>query len=252
LTSIPNPEPVQPAPLRWVSSEQLQAAMELPERRFVAVIRRILRDWLPPPVREQARLARGPSALRTGGPRQVNRDPVRLRLVVVLSDLTKQHAAALFPASDVAAVERLLVAECADNLPLVANAPPAGLERLRFAALRFSGGRLDRLAEAVALAKKDWRDLLMASGFGHDPLAHRSWQPRRFEADLVDHWMKGDLPADVAFGRGAAVQVRFGRRMGKRGAVVALTGIEPEAQYGVQLVDGETVELYQRALIRAD
>ena len=46
------------------------------------------------------------------------------------------------------------------------------LERLRYAALKLSGGRLDALREAVELARIDWRDLLMGAGFGYDVHAH--------------------------------------------------------------------------------
>jgi hypothetical protein len=168
--------------------------------------------------------------------------------MVALTDSTKQRVVALFPASEVVAAERLLVEECADNLRRVAHPTPEGLERLRFAALRFSGGRLDRLTEAVALAKKDWRDLLMASDFAHDTRAHQKWRPLRFEPEIAERWRQGDLPAGAVFGPNAAVQIRFGLRRGKRGVVVGLAGIEPEARYRVELEGGEIMEAYQRAL----
>jgi hypothetical protein len=51
------------------------------------------------------------------------------------------------------------------------------LERIRFAALKLSAGNLEALRSAVGLANRDWRDLLMAAGFGRDVDAHRSWHP---------------------------------------------------------------------------
>jgi hypothetical protein len=104
--------------------------------------------------------------------------------MVGLSSRTKSHVAALFRAQDVAAAERLLVEECGANLPILgASGTPESLERVRFAALRLSGGRIDRLRDAVALAKTDWRDLLVAAGFADDIRAHEAWQPRRLDAE---------------------------------------------------------------------
>jgi hypothetical protein len=48
---------------------------------------------------------------------------------------------------------------------------------VRFAALKLSEGRLDRLEEAIKLAQTDWRDLLVAAGFAHDVEAHLNWLP---------------------------------------------------------------------------
>jgi len=101
--------------------------------------------------------------------------------MVDLSPLTKQHLAVLFAPADVGEAEQLLARECAENLPLISNPTPSGLERLRFAALRLSDGSLHRLREAITLAKTDWRDLLVAADFADDIHAHRSWQPRRRE-----------------------------------------------------------------------
>jgi hypothetical protein len=47
-------------------------------------------------------------------------------------------------------------------------------ERLQFAALKLSGGNLERLKEAIELGHRDFRDLLMAAGFG-EVTAHQQW-----------------------------------------------------------------------------
>jgi hypothetical protein len=99
--------------------------------------------------------------------------------MVKLTALTKRHVAALFAPAEVAEAEQLLACECAENLPLVADPSPEGLERLRFAAIRLSDGALPRLREAIALAKTDWRDLLVAADFADDGQAHRTRRPRR-------------------------------------------------------------------------
>jgi hypothetical protein len=57
------------------------------------------------------------------------------------------------------------------------QADSIGLERCRFAALKLSCGQLEKLRGAIELAAKDWRDLLMAAGFGRDLEAHLRWLP---------------------------------------------------------------------------
>jgi hypothetical protein len=50
-------------------------------------------------------------------------------------------------------------------------------ERERFAALRFSGGDLGKLKEAVDLGSADFRDLLMEAGFASHHEQHQRWWP---------------------------------------------------------------------------
>ncbi len=69
----------------------------------------------------------------------------------------------------------LLEDDCGSNLPFLAKLDSLQLERYRFAALRVSEGTLQGLERAISLAKCDWRDLLVAAGFGHDTRAHDHW-----------------------------------------------------------------------------
>jgi hypothetical protein len=69
----------------------------------------------------------------------------------------------------------LLAERCARNLPSCEKSDARTLERLRFAAIKVSRGKLDRLHHAVREAQMDWRDLLMAADFGCDMNAHRQW-----------------------------------------------------------------------------
>lgn len=55
--------------------------------------------------------------------------------------------------------------------------PQVDVERLRFAALKYSKGTLDELQRAVDLAEVDWRDLLCAAGFASDPDKNGKWEP---------------------------------------------------------------------------
>jgi hypothetical protein len=168
--------------------------------------------------------------------------------MVELSNLTKERVASLFSPAEVVQAERLLAQECAENLPLVVNPTPEGLERLRFAAIRLSEGRLDRLLEAIAQAKTDWRDLLVASGFANDTRAHLAWLPRWFGPIIADQWARGELQDGVKFRLGAVVEVQFGPRRGKRGTISGLVALEPEPRYMVDFGSGEAVEQHERTL----
>lgn len=99
------------------------------------------------------------------------------RPYIGLTAKTRQHIAAIFP-DDQEIVADLLLKECGANLPFLENADPVRLERYRFAALRLSRGDLSKLDIVIELAKRDWRDLLVAAGFGEDTEAHLRWNPQ--------------------------------------------------------------------------
>jgi hypothetical protein len=95
-----------------------------------------------------------------------------------LSPETQRRLDILFREEDRASAACLLVEQCGNNLPFCENSTPQSLERIRFAALKLGGGDLLKLQQAIDLAKVDWRDLLMAAGFGHNARAHESWMPK--------------------------------------------------------------------------
>ena len=95
-----------------------------------------------------------------------------------LSTETQRRLEMLFPQEQRREATRLLSEECGNNLPFCQDEDESGLERIRFAALKLSGGDLVRLRDAIQLAKTDWRDLLMAAEFADDPQAHRRWMPK--------------------------------------------------------------------------
>ena len=96
---------------------------------------------------------------------------------VPLTEATLRRVEALFRGDETLLAARLLTDECGSDLPFCADLDAHGLERIRFAALKLSDGRMAGLREAVLLAKRDWRDLLMAAGFAHDTSAHERWVP---------------------------------------------------------------------------
>lgn len=55
----------------------------------------------------------------------------------------------LFAPADRAAVEKLLVEECGNNLPFLNELDQFQLERFRFAAMKLSRGRVDDLRRAI-------------------------------------------------------------------------------------------------------
>lgn len=94
---------------------------------------------------------------------------------VDLTPRTKELIARLFDPSTIPVVEGLLADKCGNNLPLYIPATPEGLERVRFAVLKISNGNEDKLLEAISLAKRDWRDVLVWAGFANQLNAHSEW-----------------------------------------------------------------------------
>jgi hypothetical protein len=170
--------------------------------------------------------------------------------MIKLTHASRERIAALFQEEDVREAERLLE-ESTDNPRLANDVRRQGCDRLLFAAIRWSDGSLDRLREAIALLRKDWRDLLMASGFADDVHQHETWEPRRLNAETVARWMAGELPEGVQFGLNAAVEIRFGVQRGARGAVISLVGLEPEPRYVVEMSSGVDAEVSQWSLQEA-
>ena len=96
---------------------------------------------------------------------------------VPLSEATALRLRALFSGEGARAAEQLLVHECGTDLPYCEDTDAAGMERIRFAALKVSGGDLAKLSAAVEMGKADWRDLLVEAGFADDPQEHERWVP---------------------------------------------------------------------------
>jgi hypothetical protein len=94
-----------------------------------------------------------------------------------LSQETERRIAALFPPNSRAEVSELLIIQCGNNLPFCDKEDEFQLERIRFSALKLSAGNIDKLKDAIKLAKTDWRDLLVAAGFADDTTAHKRWIP---------------------------------------------------------------------------
>ena len=79
----------------------------------------------------------------------------------------------LFAAEDQGTVYQILLEECGDKLPLVKNLNE--IERIQLGILRMSMGDVTKFLEAAYTARRDWRDVLVAAGFGNDLEAHSNW-----------------------------------------------------------------------------
>jgi hypothetical protein len=97
--------------------------------------------------------------------------------MIKLSNRVKDVIDTMYSAEDAPLVKAHLIYECADNIPMCDKSTPAQMDRIRLSVLKVSSGDYQKLKNAVALAQKDWRDLFMAAGFGHDAEAHNKWQP---------------------------------------------------------------------------
>jgi len=92
-----------------------------------------------------------------------------------LSPATWDLVQRMFPAKEQAQAAGLLVDECGNNLPFMENETEEGLERIRFAVLKLSRGKMEKLGYWVEYTQLDWRDTLMAAGFGNWLFAHQIW-----------------------------------------------------------------------------
>ena len=92
-----------------------------------------------------------------------------------LSPETRRRVEMVFHGEDARIAAEMLEGECGNNVPFCEEYDSAQMERIRFAALKVSEGKLETLREAVELAKIDWRDLLMWAGFGNNVNAHKRW-----------------------------------------------------------------------------
>ena len=91
------------------------------------------------------------------------------------NEVTLQIVRRLFADSERETVVELLEQQCGVNLPLTGLWGEAQFERLWLAVLKLSEGDITKLREAARVAQTDWRDVLVAAGFGHSLEAHRQW-----------------------------------------------------------------------------
>lgn len=91
-----------------------------------------------------------------------------------LSSKNEQLVDALFDQEYASHLKGRLRMEVGENLPCCEKSNPKGMERIRFSVIKLiSENRYDE-DQSIELAKVDWRDLLMAAGYGNTE-AHKKW-----------------------------------------------------------------------------
>jgi predicted DNA-binding protein len=100
-----------------------------------------------------------------------------------LSSETQRRIDLLFAAEERELAARLLMEHCGFRF---SEEPGELEERIRFAALKLSDGKIDQLRQAIDWTINDWRDLLMAAGFGHDTTAHKKWIPKKWNSEVEE------------------------------------------------------------------
>jgi hypothetical protein len=96
----------------------------------------------------------------------------------MLGPLTNELIQKTCPTSHQQAVGNLLSDQCSVSLPGV-GIPPEWIDvidRVQLATIRGSSWNIEKLKSNVSLANSDWRDVLMAAGFGENLTAHTLWQ----------------------------------------------------------------------------
>ena len=82
-----------------------------------------------------------------------------------LSPGTRRRVDHVFSRNHRVAAVRMLIESCGGGTLASARDDARALERIRYAALKVSGGSLERLRKAVELASTDWRHLLVEADF---------------------------------------------------------------------------------------
>src|ERR1700733_331467 len=81
----------------------------------------------------------------------------------------------IFSPEEAPTVMKLLETDCGSGLPRIDSQGLNGIERVRSAVLKLSGGSIEKLKDAIQTANRDWRDALVFAGFGDDVRQHLTW-----------------------------------------------------------------------------
>ena len=79
----------------------------------------------------------------------------------------------LFMPDEHKTITKILIEEC--NADKIHVSSETDAERIQLAVLKLSEGDTDKFLAAAELAQLDWRDVLVAAGFGNDLEAHLKW-----------------------------------------------------------------------------
>jgi hypothetical protein len=165
-----------------------------------------------------------------------------------VNSLNAGQIRSMFDYVDIESATKVVEDSVGLGLPLIGPDSTTLLERIRSSVIRLSAGDLGRLKEAARLAREDWRDVLLAAGFGTDVRAHASWQPRRLLPSDRAAWRAGKNDVRVQYALGSKVECRLHRGRMAIGDVADLLTLEPEPRYLVGLDGGRVMEVRQSAI----
>lgn len=101
-------------------------------------------------------------------------------MLIPLSRRCEKVAARLFDEPRCTHVKNRLLAEASENIPFHENSDSAGMDRIRFAIMKLISKPNTDEDLIFELAKRDWRDLLVAAGFGYSADEHNKWYRELF------------------------------------------------------------------------
>jgi len=86
----------------------------------------------------------------------------------LLSGEILEKIRSVFPSEQIEEVARILITQCGQNLPFMEKADQfnQNLRRVRLSVLGLCKGDMHKLRELVEDAKRDWRDVIVAGGYG--------------------------------------------------------------------------------------
>ena len=178
------------------------------------------------------------------------RDRIRLAgsnlWLVLLPDMTKLHQAIsiLFEPEEYESAILML-----DDFQI--DRRPVSLY-LKLAAVRCSGGSLQRLEDAIEMGNQDFRELLLDAGF-EGTNAHLRWVPRPFHQRDADHWLAGGQIEGVKFGPCEDVcYLTMIRRIKKDAKIISLYALEPVVIYLVRYLSGKEELIAQNHLFKRE
>lgn len=113
---------------------------------------------------------------------------------IPLSADAERRLLAVYAPEERREARRMLEFSCGSAVESGWGREPAAYDRVRFAAMQFSYGRIEGLVYAITLAQTDWRDLLVQAGFADDATEHTRWMvPGSAEEQrALDRWVPRD------------------------------------------------------------
>lgn len=96
--------------------------------------------------------------------------------MIELSKDTIAVIEALFEVKEIEKMKNRLICECSENILFIENPTSKGMERIRFSVIKLCSKAKTKWDYYFELAKTDWRDLFVSSGFSKSATKHLEWK----------------------------------------------------------------------------